>query len=161
MQNWQLMPCGTASSLNNSSPAKTGHGMRNLTSSLKVFLIEDSALLQELLMDMFSELEGVEFCGCADGETEALQKLAELPIDLVVIDIELKQGSGIGVLDALQTDSGQYGSPRKVVLTNFAHQSMRQRCEHFGMDAFFDKSLDVSQLMDYVADMAQQKNSFS
>ena len=112
-------------------------------------------------MDMFSELDGVEFCGCADGETEALQKLAELPIDLVVIDIELKQGSGIGVLDALQTDSGRYGSPRKVVLTNFAHQSMRQRCAHFGMDAFFDKSLDVSQLMDYVADMARQKKSFS
>lgn len=125
---------------------------------LKVFLIEDSALLQELLAGMFRELDGVQFCGCAEGEAEALQRLAETPVDLVIIDIELKQGSGIGVLDALQTDSDLYGNPRKAVLTNYAHASMRQRCERFGMDAFFDKSLHLNQLIDYVVDIAQQKS---
>jgi CheY-like chemotaxis protein len=125
---------------------------------LKVFLIEDSALLQELLGGMLSELDGVDFCGCADGEAQALERLAEAPVDLVIIDIELKQGSGIGVLDALQTDSDRYGKPRKVVLTNYAHATMRQRCDRFGMDAFFDKSLHINQLIDYVVDAAQQKS---
>jgi len=125
---------------------------------LKVFLIEDSALLQELLAGMLSELDGVEFCGCADGEAEALRRLAETPVDLVIIDIELKQGSGIGVLDALQTDSGLYGNPHKVVLTNYAHGTMRQRCERFGMDAFFDKSLHINELIDYVIDAAHKKS---
>ena len=125
---------------------------------LKVFLIEDSELLQELLSDMLSELEGIDFCGCADGEAEALRRLAETPVDLVIIDIELKQGSGIGVLDALQTDSDRYGNPRKAVLTNYAHATMRQRCEHFGMDAFFDKSLHINQLIDYVVDAAHTKS---
>jgi CheY-like chemotaxis protein len=131
--------------------------MAHNASLLKVFLIEDSALLQELLSGMLSELDGVQFCGCADGESEALRKLADNPVDLVIIDIELKQGSGIGVLDALQTDSGLYGNPRKAVLTNYAHASMRQRCERFGMDAFFDKSLHLNQLIDYVVDVAQKK----
>jgi CheY-like chemotaxis protein len=126
---------------------------------LKVFLIEDSELLQELLSDMLSELEGIDFCGCADGEAEALRRLAETPVDLVIIDIELKQGSGIGVLDALQTDSDRYGNPRKAVLTNYAHATMRQRCEHFGMDAFFDKSLHINQLIDYVVDAAHTKST--
>jgi len=125
---------------------------------LKVFLIEDSELLQELLSDMLNELEGIDFCGCADGEAEALRRLAENPVDLVIIDIELKQGSGIGVLDALQTDSDRYGNPRKAVLTNYAHATMRQRCEHFGMDAFFDKSLHINQLIDYVVDAAHTKS---
>lgn len=125
---------------------------------LKVFLIEDSELLQELLSDMLSELEGIDFCGCADGEAEALRRLAETPVDLVIIDIQLKQGSGIGVLDALQADSDRYGNPRKVVLTNYAHATMRQRCEHFGTDAFFDKSLHVNQLIDYVVDAAHTKS---
>ena len=124
---------------------------------LKVFLIEDSILLEELLGGMLSELDGVEYCGCADGETEALLRLAELQVDLVIIDIELRQGSGIGVLDALQTDSGLYGSPRKAVLTNYAHATMRQRCERFGMDVFFDKSMQINQLIDYVNDMAAEK----
>jgi CheY-like chemotaxis protein len=126
---------------------------------LKVFLIEDSELLQELLSDMLSELEGIDFCGCADGEAEALRRLAETPVDLVIIDIELKQGSGIGVLDALQTDSGRYGNPRKAVLTNYALATMRQRCEHFGMDAFFDKSLHINQLIEYVVAAAHTKST--
>jgi DNA-binding NarL/FixJ family response regulator len=132
--------------------------MPHNASKLKVFLIEDSALLQELLADMLNELEGIEFCGCADGEAEALRQLAQNQADLVIIDIELKQGSGIGVLDALQTDSGLYGQPRKVVLTNYANASMRQRCERFGMDAFFDKSLHINQLIDYVVDAAHKKS---
>lgn len=132
--------------------------MADNASLLKVFLIEDSALLQELLSGMLSELDGVHFCGSAEGESEALRKLADNPVDLVIIDIELKQGSGIGVLDALQTDSDRYGNPRKAVLTNYAHASMRQRCERFGMDAFFDKSLHLNQLIDYVVDAAQKKS---
>lgn len=124
---------------------------------LSVFLIEDSPLLQEMLAGMFEEIEGVELCGCANGESEALSRLAEIRPDLVIIDIELKQGSGIGVLDALQTDSSRYGQPRKVVLTNYAHATMRRRCEHFGMDAFFDKSLHIDQLVNYVIDAAEAK----
>ena len=139
-------------------PADAGRVPRD-SSMLKVFLIEDSELLQELLGSMLSELEGIEFCGCADGEAQALQRLAEAPVDLVIIDIQLRQGSGIGVLDALQTDSDRYGKPRKVVLTNFAHATMRQRCDRLGMDAFFDKSLHIDQLIDYVLDAAQQKST--
>lgn len=126
---------------------------------LKIFLIEDSLLLQELLGSMLSELDGVEYVGCADGEAEALRRLAENPVDLVIIDVELKQGSGIGVLDALQTDSDRYGTPRKVVLTNYGHTTMRQRCERFGMDAFFDKSLHINQLLDYVTAAAHDKSA--
>lgn len=135
------------------------HPMLSDTSMLKVFLIEDSLLLQELLGGILGELDGVEFCGCAEGETEALSRLAETPVDLVIIDIELKQGSGIGVLDALQTDSGLYGSPGKVVLTNYAHTTMRQRCDRFGMDAFFDKSMQINQLVEYVNEAAARKRS--
>lgn len=162
MPNWQPMHYDTDSLLNKmASPGAGVHRMLSQTSMLKVFLIEDSPLLQELLGDMLSELDGVEFCGHAEGETEALRRLADTPVDLVIIDIELKQGSGIGVLDALQTDSGLYGAPRKVVLTNYAHATMRQRCDRFGMDAFFDKSMQINQLIDYVNEAAARKRSSS
>ncbi|MBU2640835.1 MAG: response regulator [Gammaproteobacteria bacterium] len=153
------MHCDTDSSPNNPpSPTVNANRGGHPSLMLKVFLIEDSPLLQELLAGMLSELDGVEFCGCADGETAALRQLAENQADLAIIDIELKQGSGIGVLDALQTDSGLYGKPRKVVLTNYANASMRQRCERFGMDAFFDKSLHINELIDYVVDAANKKS---
>lgn len=138
---------------------ETGVDPIRSASLLRVFLIEDSLLLQELLGGLLSEIEGVEYCGCAVGEGEALQRLAETPVDLVIIDIELRQGSGIGVLGMLQMDAGLYGNPRKAVLTNYAHATMRQRCERLGMDAFFDKSLQVNQLIDYVNDAAMRKQA--
>lgn len=141
----------------NRAPAVSASQSSSPMAMLKVFLIEDSLLLQELLGDMLRELDGVELCGCADGEADAMRRLAETPVDLVIIDIELKQGSGIGVLDSLQTDSDRYGNPRTAVLTNYAHSSMRQRCERLGMDAFFDKSLHINQLMDFVVEAAQKK----
>ncbi len=144
---------------------KTAHSemgadpIRPSDSLLRVLLIEDSLLLQELLGGLLSEIEGVEYCGCAEGEVEALQRLAETPVDLVIIDIELRQGSGIGVLGMMQLDTDLYGNPRKAVLTNYAHATMRQRCERLGMDAFFDKSLQVNQLIDYVNDEAMRKQT--
>lgn len=127
---------------------------------LKVMLIEDSRLLRELLNGILGDLDGVELCATAESEAEALHRMAESPVDLVIIDIQLKEGSGIGVLAALQADPMRYGAPRRVVLTNFSHSAMRQRCERLGMDAFFDKSLDIHQLIDYLSDAARQKSGF-
>lgn len=124
---------------------------------VRLFLVEDSPLLQELLSGVLGEIEGVELCGCSDNETEALDRLAETPADIVVIDIQLREGSGIGILDALRKDAARYGHPRKVVLTNYAHATMRRRCADAGMDAFFDKSLHISQLISYVTGVAEEK----
>ncbi len=123
-------------------------------------LIEDSRFLQEILKSILCDLEGVEICSTVAGEHMALQYMATSPVDLVIIDINLEEGSGIGVLSALQTDPHRFGVPRKVVLSNFTHDSMRQRCEGLGMDAFFDKSLHMNQLVDYVSDVVKQQRSF-
>ena len=131
--------------------------MSSTDTTLKIFLIEDSPLLQELLAGVLSEIDGVDLVGCADGENEALRCLAESRADIVVIDIELKQGSGIGVLDALRHAPDRYGAPTKVVLTNFSHATMRQRCEKLGTDAFFDKSLHIDQLIGFVAEAVERK----
>ena len=125
--------------------------------SLKILLIEDSKLLQELLCGILQELDGIELCGTAEGQSEALQKMAMSPVDMAIIDIQLKEGSGTGVLAALQADPERFGTPRKIVLTNFAHATMRQRCASLGVDAFFDKSLHINQLIDYVSDTVRQK----
>src|SRR3569833_3464336 len=141
-RNWQPMQYDTDSLRNNAASYRvSAHHMLSDTSMLKVFLIEDSLLLQELLGGILGELDGVECCGCAEGETEALGRLAETPVDLVIIDIELKQGSGIGVLDALQTDSGLYGSPDKVVLAGCARAAGRRRGGRGGGGAGGDEAM--------------------
>ncbi len=126
---------------------------------LTVLLIEDSVLLKNLLGSMLEEMDEVSFRGSAEGEREALDKLEHDPVDLVIVDIELKQGSGIGVLSALLADPDRYGNPLKVVLSNYAHATMQQRCERLGANAFFDKSLNVGDMFSYIRAAAAKKSS--
>lgn len=125
--------------------------------SLKVLLIEDSPLLRQVLSEMFEDMEGVVLCGYAEDEQGALELMETQPVDLAIVDIELKQGSGLGVLQALQTEPRRYGPPRTVILSNHAHPAMRQRCASLGIDAFFDKSLQMNQLIGYVQNAVAER----
>lgn len=118
--------------------------------NLRVLLIEDSPLLRKLLINMLEDMGGVEICGCAEDQHRALNLLEAQAIDLAIVDIELKEGSGIGVLQALLANPQRYGAPRTVILSNHSHPAMRKRCENLGIDAFFDKSLQMAQLIRYV-----------
>jgi len=128
-------------------------------SDLKVALIEDSPILREIISELFEDLDGVQLCGVAEDERGALSLLESQPVDLAIVDLELKQGSGIGVLEALKTEPQRYGPPRTVILSNHAHPAMRQRCAKLGIDAFFDKSLQMSQFIGYVQATAMRRES--
>lgn len=117
---------------------------------MQILLIEDSPLLRRLLTETLDEIEGVHVCGFAETEDEALEQLEVKSIDLAIVDIELAQGSGVGVLRALKKYPERYGLPNKVVFTNYAHSAMRQRCQELDIDAFFDKSLQMNDLVAYI-----------
>lgn len=117
---------------------------------MQILLIEDSPLLRRLLTESLVEIEGVQVCGYAETENQALEQLEDKTVDLAIVDIELSQGSGVGVLRALQKDPERYGFPKKVVFTNYSHSAMRQRCQELGIDAFFDKSLEMDDLVAYI-----------
>ena len=117
---------------------------------LQILLLEDSPLLRRLLTETLDEIEGVQVCGFAETENEALEQLEVKSVDLAIVDIELAQGSGVGVLRALKKNPERYGLPAKVVFTNYAHSAMRQRCQELDIDAFFDKSLQMNDLVAYI-----------
>ncbi|MEC5397979.1 response regulator [Uliginosibacterium sp. H1] len=124
--------------------------------ALRVFLVEDSPLLRQVLSETLSTIPGVQVIGAADTESEALDELQDSPADLVVVDIELRHGSGLGVLKALKTDPGRFHAVRPVVLTNFAHATIRHRCTELGCPTVFDKSMQVDDLIRHVEQQRTQ-----
>lgn len=124
--------------------------INNGAAKLQILLIEDSALLRRLLIETLDEIEGVQICGVAENEDEALEQLEVKSVDLAIIDIELSNGSGVGVLKALKNHPERYGFPKKVVFSNYSHTAMRVRCQELGIDAFFDKSLQMNELVAYI-----------
>lgn len=117
---------------------------------LNVFLIEDSPLLRSQLIETLEDLEGIHVVGHAEDESSAIAQLAAVRADLTIVDLELKSGSGIGVLRALRDEPSRFHSTWAVVLTTHSHRSVRQCCEQLGARAFFDKAMQMDELIDYV-----------
>ena len=69
---------------------------------LKTYIVEDSQVIRENLIATLEELVPVEVVGTAEDETTAVQWLARASnhADLLIVDIFLKGGSGLGVLRA-------------------------------------------------------------
>lgn len=121
-------------------------------SRLKTYIVEDSPLIRENLIATLEELGPVDVVGVADDEATAVRWLlaAGNRADLVIVDIFLKHGSGLGVLRAAA------GQPRQrlVVLSNYATADMRRKCLQLGASRVFDKSNDIDALIAYCGELA-------
>jgi len=115
---------------------------------LKTYIVEDNPTIRENLIDTLEELAGVTTVGTAETENESKAWLAENrdEWDLAIVDLFLKQGSGLGVLAACRDRPSRQ---KVVVLSNYATLDIRQRCAHLGVDAVFDKSNEIDALVDY------------
>ncbi|WP_048439007.1 response regulator [Caenimonas sp. SL110] len=121
---------------------------------LRTFIVEDNATIRENLIGTLEELAGVKALGWAENERDAKSWLVANPIawDLTIVDLFLKQGSGLGVLEQIRVRSP---SQRVVVLSNYATSDMRKRCTELGADAVFDKSNEIDALVEYCMAMSE------
>ena len=115
---------------------------------VRTYIVEDNPTIRENLIGTLEELAGVETVGFSETEkhgTEWLQNHGA-QWDLAIVDLFLKQGSGMGVIEACRKrDPNQ----KVVVLTNYATPDIRSRCHDLGVDAVFDKSNDIDALIDF------------
>ncbi len=115
---------------------------------LNTYIVEDSPVIRENLIATLEELADVRVVGTAEDEAGAVHWLSEPghAVDLVIVDIFLKRGSGLGVLQAAKDKAPTY---RLVVLSNYATPDMRVRCLALGADQVFDKSTEIDALIQY------------
>ena len=119
--------------------------------SIKVVIVEDSELIQRWLARMLESVAGVEVIGIAAGEPEAIEMIEALRPDLITLDMALSPGHGLNVLKAVR-ESGNLC--HAIVLTNQDTGPLRPMAMKLGADGLYDKSLDVSTLLDRVRQWA-------
>ncbi|MBB3177421.1 DNA-binding NarL/FixJ family response regulator [Variovorax sp. Sphag1AA] len=128
---------------------------------MKTYIVEDNVTIRENLVGTLEELTCISTIGFAETEAEATQWLSENTDEweLAIIDLFLKQGSGLGVLQACMS---RRPDQKVVVLSNYATPDIRKRCEQFGVDAVFDKSNEIDGLIDFcIAQSAAQRQTAS
>ena len=125
------------------------------SSSVRTFIVEDSPIILDSLVGLLEEMAPVQVVGTAVDEDSAGLRMEGLAdsLDLVIVDIFLKSGSGLGVLRRARR-AGLRAC--LVVLTNYASPDLRQRCAVLGAHRVFDKSNDIDALVDYCTGLARR-----
>ena len=127
---------------------------------LRILLVEDSPLLRGRLENMLAQHDAFKVTGLAAAEAEAIEKLDSLPYDAIVVDVELRPGSGIGVIRharARSQDAADDAHVWIIVLTNYDLPTVRERCMQAGADHFLDKMREIDQLIPILFDIAGRK----
>ena len=123
---------------------------------LRTFFVEDNPTIRENLIATLAELANIEAVGTAETETDAIQWLSHHPHawDLVIVDLFLREGSGLGVVASLQ-----HRDPSKtlVVLSNYATADVRERCIELNANSVFDKSNEIDALIDFCINLSACK----
>ena len=122
--------------------------------NIKIYLVEDSSIIRENLIEALQENAPVEVVGTADDEKSAVAWLRDhsRAADLVIVDIFLKSGSGLGVLKALGDIAD---APQRIVLSNHATPEIRLKSQQLGATKVFDKSNELDEMLGWLNRFAQ------
>ncbi len=117
-----------------------------ISQPLRVLLVEDSPYIRERLVDLLAEPGLIEIVGHADTEEAAVMRVRDTPWDVLVLDLQLKRGTGLGVLRAMA--SARKPGSKVIVLTNYAFPQYREKSFALGADYFFDKAREYHRVRD-------------
>jgi DNA-binding NarL/FixJ family response regulator len=109
--------------------------------ALKVLLVEDSRVLAERMREALDALENVVVVGVVSDESAAVAAAREQAPDVIILDLQLREGTGFGVMQHL----GQR-RPKIIVFTNYMLPEYERLATSLGVEYFLNKSVDYERL---------------
>jgi DNA-binding NarL/FixJ family response regulator len=120
----------------------------------KVFLVDDHPLLREGLAGLIERLPDIRICGEAESAREALEGICRTKADAAIVDLSLKEGSGIELIKAIRTRS-----PGTAILVLSMHDERRyaERCIRAGARGYVMKAELATKVVDALRDVLAGK----
>ena len=111
-------------------------------------VVDDDRVIQQLL-EVNLELEGYEVVATASDGREALDKIAELKPDLVILDIMMPKMDGLEVCRHLKADPSLAKIPVVLLSARAQDLDVREGLD-IGADAYLTKPFDPVELLEVV-----------
>src|ERR1700760_1083748 len=121
-----------------------------VTQALRVLLVEDSKVLTERLSEAIRQVSDVDLIGTVDTEAAAVAAVRRENVDVMILDLHLKQGTGFGVMRALAKSPSK---PSIVILTNYDLPEYKSAALALGATHFLDKARDYDRLPDVLQEI--------
>ena len=120
----------------------------------RVLLVEDSPVLTDRIRETFATLDGVELVAAVADESSAVEAAKSNGIDAIILDLQLKQGTGFGVVERLGSRR-----PTVIVFTNYVLPEYRRRAKALGIEYFLNKSSDYERLPQLIQELGQRRQT--
>lgn len=121
-----------------------------LERTLNVLLVEDSRVLTERLSEVISQTAAVNLIGSVDNEADAVARVHRENVDVMILDLHLKQGTGFGVLRALAKVAVR---PKVIILTNYDLPEYKRAALALGARYFLDKARDYDRIPEVLGEI--------
>lgn len=113
----------------------------------RILAVDDHPLTRSGLCAAINEQSDLEVCGEAEGWREALRMVRGLRPDCLVLDLNLKDGSGWSLLEQLQA-AGQ--TPPTLVLSMYSEEVYAQRLLQDGASGYLMKDEPIPRILDAI-----------
>ncbi len=105
-------------------------------------------MLAERLREALDSLEGVEIVDTVADESAAVTAARDNEVDVIILDLQLKEGTGFGVVQRLGKTR-----PTIIVFTNYMLPEYQRLAESLGIEYFLNKSRDYERLPQLIQEL--------
>jgi CheY-like chemotaxis protein len=109
-------------------------------------------MLRRRLTEMLTEPGRIEVMAWAATEADARAAIDAAEFDVLLVDVELREGTGIGAIRYARAHYPADRQPLIIVLTNYPWAPVRQRCLAMGANHFLDKMRQFEAVKGLIAD---------
>lgn len=110
---------------------------------MKVISVDDSETISNHIKTLLDSIDEITFSGHAFEVSEAIQLIETILPDVVLLDIFLREESGIELLAQIKN---QYPTIKVIILSNHSEQFYKTKCKELGAYHFLDKSYEFDKL---------------
>lgn len=118
---------------------------------MKIFIVEDAQNIRNNLKKFILDINKLELAGEADNAETAIRLINEINPDIILLDIELKSGSGLEVLKYVK--SGNYPFKPTVILFSNYINLYKDKSILSKADYLYDKSADLDKLLSTLTEL--------
>ena len=119
---------------------------------LTIYIVEDSAAVKERLIESVEDIPHARVVGSADGVNDALEGMRALQPRVLILDIQLRGGSGFRLLKLMRA-AGMTRPETIIVVTNYPSDDYRTASRECGADHFFDKASEFHKVREVLLEM--------
>lgn len=112
---------------------------------MRVFIVDDKELTRSGISMLLEHEPDIDIAGTATDGREALFKLRTLPVDIVLMDIEMAPVNGIEATERLLAERPEL---KVIMLTDYDEEPLLRRARKVGASGYLLKNVSKERLLD-------------